>query len=167
MKKVCKKCNVEKELSEYYKGYEGKLGHSSRCKICLRQDRMNTYNKTKSKTKATRRQKYNSDPIYKLICLCRSRMYKAIKNNSKSKSTMELLGCSGPELKKYLENQFKEGMSWANHGEWHIDHIKPIASFDLKDPTQQKLCFHYTNLQPLWKQDNMEKRDKYNPHQSI
>ena len=52
-------------------------------------------------------------------------------------------------------------MTWDNHGQWHIDHIKPCAKFDLTDKDQQKACFHYTNLQPLWKEDNLSKRDSY------
>ena len=63
------------------------------------------------------------------------------------------------ELKIYLESLFQEGMTWDNYNfyGWHIDHIIPIASFDLSDPEQQKKCFHYTNLQPLWASDNLQK----------
>ena len=51
-------------------------------------------------------------------------------------------------------------MTWDNHGEWHIDHIKPCASFDLTDADQQRECFNYTNLQPLWAKDNLSKGAK-------
>jgi hypothetical protein len=56
-------------------------------------------------------------------------------------------------------------MTWENHGRygWHIDHIRPCASFDLADPEQQRKCFHYTNLQPLWASENMRKGDKWEP----
>ncbi len=76
---------------------------------------------------------------------------------------MELIGCSSKELESYLETQFTEGMTWDNYGYygWHIDHIKPCASFDLSDPEQQKLCFHYSNLQPLWAKENIKKSNKY------
>ena len=75
-----------------------------------------------------------------------------IKNLKKSKSSIELLGCNVDFLKEYIESKFTSGMSWDNRGihGWHIDHILPCASFDLSDPEQQKQCFHYTNLQPLW-----------------
>ncbi len=61
--------------------------------------------------------------------------------------------------REHLEKQFKEGMTWENHGlyGWHIDHIIPCASFDLTDLEQQKKCFHYTNLQPLWAKENLIK----------
>jgi putative phage-type endonuclease len=60
----------------------------------------------------------------------------------------------------FLETKFKEGMTWENHGEWHIDHIKPCASFNLLDDYEQKKCFHYKNLQPLWATENLRKGDK-------
>ena len=74
---------------------------------------------------------------------------------------MKLVGCNSKELKEHLESQFIEGMNWNNYGEWHVDHIKPCAAFDLSDPIQQKECFNYTNLQPLWAKDNIRKSDKY------
>jgi hypothetical protein len=90
------------------------------------------------------------------------RIRSAINNGYKSKKTLELLGCSIEELKKYLEKQFREGMSWKNYGlyGWHIDHIIPCSSFDLTNIDQQKICFHYTNLQPLWAKDNLSKGNK-------
>ena len=78
----------------------------------------------------------------------------------------ELTGISIAELKAYLENQFSNGMTWENRGQWHIDHIRPCASFDFTDPEQQRECFHYTNLQPLWAEDNLAKSDRWEPTQS-
>jgi len=94
--------------------------------------------------------------------LLKNRIRYALKNNKKSNSTMNLVGCSLQELKKHLEKQFKQGMTWKNHSlyGWHIDHIKPCASFDLSNPEEQKKCFHYTNLQPLWAIDNIKKSNK-------
>lgn len=89
----------------------------------------------------------------------RNRIYYAIKNNTKFKPTLKLLDCSIEFLKKYLQKQFTLGMNWKNYGKWHIDHIRPCASFDLSKPTEQKKCFHYTNLQPLWAMDNLSKGD--------
>ena len=73
-----------------------------------------------------------------------------------------LLGCSIEHARKHLESQFREGMKWDNHGKygWHIDHIIPCASFDLTDPEQQKKCFNYKNLQPLWWHENLSKGSK-------
>jgi len=79
------------------------------------------------------------------------------KNSRKCNKLYDLMGCDIKYLKSYLESLFKEGMSWENYGEWHIDHITPCASFDLTILDNQKKCFHYTNLQPLWAFDNLSK----------
>lgn len=75
---------------------------------------------------------------------------------------MELIGCDIDYLWKHLIAQFTEGMKVENYGEWHMDHIKPCASFNLEDEEQQRECFHYSNLQPLWAEDNLSKGDRYN-----
>ena len=74
--------------------------------------------------------------------------------------------CSKCEISKPLE-QFPNdpkcsggGMTWENYGEWHLDHMRPCASFNLEDPEEQKKCFHWTNLQPLWAKDNLAKSDR-------
>lgn len=103
-----------------------------------------------------------NNPNRKISKRLRTRMLKALKRvkGKKSKSFKDLLGCSIKHFMEYMEKLFKEGMSWDNHGGWHIDHIIPCASFDLTDPNQQIKCFHYTNLQPLWAEDNLRKKDK-------
>lgn len=80
----------------------------------------------------------------------------------KSGSAIRDLGCSMEELKVYLESKFQPGMSWDNYSftGWHIDHIIPLSSFDLTDPEQFKQACHYTNLQPLWAEDNFKKSNK-------
>ena len=93
-----------------------------------------------------------------------SRMKLALKeqNLTKRNTTAELVGCSIKYLKQYLEIKFKPGMTWKNHGRfgWHIDHIRACSRFDLSDPVQQKICFNYKNLQPLWAEDNIRKSNK-------
>lgn len=80
----------------------------------------------------------------------------------KAARSVELLGCSINELMKHIETKWQFGMSWDNYGKWHLDHIRPCASFDLLDPQQQRDCFHYTNLQPLWALDNQRKGALWN-----
>jgi len=99
------------------------------------------------------------DIKFRILCYLRSRIGSALKRNSKITSTVELLSCSVDKLKKHLESQFKSGMTWNNYGKWHIDHIRPCASFDLSKAEEQKKCFNYKNLQPLWAKDNLEKSD--------
>jgi len=102
---------------------------------------------------------------FKLKNSLRSRIHHALKNNSKSESTMKLMNCSIEKLKQHLAKKFYSRidglkMSFDNYGLWHIDHIRPCASFDLSKADEQAKCFHYTNLQPLWAKENKEKRDK-------
>lgn len=95
----------------------------------------------------------------------RTRLYLAIKNEWKSGSAVNDLGCSIEELVAYLESKFyvnpetNENMSWDNYGKygWHIDHIKPLTAFDLSIPEQIREACHYTNLQPMWMKDNISK----------
>lgn len=70
---------------------------------------------------------------------------------------MELLGCDLAFLRAYLEAKFVPGMTWENYGAWHVDHVLPCARFNLADADEQRKCFHYTNLQPLWARDNLSK----------
>jgi len=100
-----------------------------------------------------------NDPQFKISKTLRTRINNALVNNTKSKSTIELLGCSIEFLKSYLESKFEPGMDWGNHTKygWHIDHIKPCISFDLSKPEEQAKCFHYSNLQPLWAEENLSK----------
>lgn len=104
-----------------------------------------------------RSERYKNDVSYRLESIIRRRILGALQNNRKSTKSAELLGCSINELKRHLESKFKKGMSWSNHGKWHIDHIQPCASFDLVRPEQQKKCFNYSNLQPLWALENQIK----------
>ena len=89
----------------------------------------------------------------------RRRFNKGMSQHRKSDYILKLCGTTLAGVKKHLESLFKLGMTWGNYGwdGWHIDHIKPCAEFDLTDPAQQRICFHYTNLQPLWKDENFEK----------
>lgn len=109
-----------------------------------------------------RRERRKTDLNFKLKECLRRRINKAITRGDKAEKTKNLLGCTIEEFKKHLENQFEKGMNWDNYGYegWHIDHIKPCDSFDLTDLKQQKECFHYSNLQPLWKNDNFKKGNK-------
>jgi hypothetical protein len=109
-----------------------------------------------------------TDINFRIATNIRARMRSIFKKESKKGKTLELLGCSVIELKKFLETKFYinpitgETMSWDNYGidGWEIDHIKPIASFDLREIDQQKEAFNYNNLQPLWEQDHVKKSKK-------
>jgi len=109
-------------------------------------------------------ERYRSNPIFRMRHCLRQRLRKALKSSGcvTDAKVMELVGCSVSELRKHLESLWQSGMSWSNYGTkgWHVDHKLPCASFDLSDPEQQRACFHWTNLQPLWAKDNLKKSKK-------
>ena len=128
---------------------------------------MSIYRKKNKKKLQVQHMKYILNRLktnieYKIECNLRSRLYQVLKKINKSESTMKLVGCSIKFFKNYYESKFTKGMSWEKvmNGEIHCDHIIPCASFDLIKPSEQKKCFHYTNLQPLWAKDNLQKSKK-------
>jgi hypothetical protein len=101
--------------------------------------------------------KRKTDIDFKLISNLRGRLYKALKRNSKLSSILILLDCSIEQLKQHLQSKFQLGMSFNNYGKWHIDHIIPCARFNFSKLSEQKKCFNYKNLQPLWAEENLSK----------
>ena len=231
MVKVCTKCKVDKELTEFYKQKSTKYGLFSQCKSCEK-ERLKKYresnkerikeiqkkwrednkqhlkqwreyneahlkeyqkkwaknNKEHIKEKHKKwcqtnkehlkeyQKKYNKeynklrrkkDSLFKLKGNLRNRTYQAFRNKgySKNTKTQEMLGVDWEVTKQHIEKQFKKGMSWDNYGEWHIDHIIPLAS--AKTPKRLKQLCHYTNLQPLWAEDNLIKSDSINGQQTL
>ena len=180
--KVCSKCREQKEVCEFSKDKSRKDGYYLNCKKCEKKRfkiyRENNQEKLKEKYKKDKEKNpnyikewrlknpnYNSeyekkrrlnDPIFYLRKKVRNRLRDYFR--VKTKKTLEYLGCSFEELKQHLENKFSDGMSWKNRNEWHIDHIIPLSSAKTEDELY-KLC-HYTNLQPLWAEDNLKKSNK-------
>jgi hypothetical protein len=101
--------------------------------------------------------KVHNNINFKIAGRIRKRMCEVLRGNPKLETTMNLVGCSIKKLKQHLESKFKRGMTWFNYGKWHIDHIRPCASFDLSKAKEQRKCFHYKNLQPLWAKENQSK----------
>jgi hypothetical protein len=149
---ICGKCYRR----EYYRRYY----HDNRDKLLAKQNIYASKNKVKAAARKAKRLKDSVE--YRLICNLRARLYIALKNKSKTGSAVEQLGCTGDFLKTYLESKFLPGMSWENYGRngWHIDHIVPLSGQDLTDPTILARICHYTNLQPLWRGDNISKSNK-------
>tara|TARA_Y100000816_G_scaffold272464_1_gene237928 strand:- start:447 stop:1223 length:777 start_codon:yes stop_codon:yes gene_type:complete len=148
--KLSRKLWKQSEKSkEYDKEYGKEYRKNNRGKI-------NAYNRV------YRKKKYHSDVHHRLKILLSSIIRRAVRRQrtGKSKRTAQIVGCDFNFLIKYLESKFKPGMSWDNMGTWHIDHIKPVSKFDLKNPAEQEKCFHYSNLQPLWAKENLEKSAK-------
>jgi len=105
--------------------------------------------------------RYRSGRTQRLAHNLRTRLSKFIRRNSGRASTEELLGCSFEDFSAFLERQFTGKMTWENYGiGWHVDHIIPIAAFDLTDPEQVARCFHFSNLRPLGARANLRKNAK-------
>lgn len=150
------------ELNKDKKIKQGKLYREAN-KETIKQKKKIYYKANKETIKQKKMVYLKTNIQYKLGTRLRIRLCNALKGNYKSGSAVKDLGCSINELRKYLESKFEPGMSWDNYGfyGWHIDHIKPLSSFDLTDREQILKACHYTNLQPLWAKDNLSKANKY------
>lgn len=120
---------------------------------------------TKEKIRLSHHVRKETDVQYVIRRRLRFRLrniVKSLKNNKyKLMSSIELLGCDMNFFKSYIESKFVDGMSWERLSEIHLDHIKPCVKFDLTKIEEQKICFHYTNIQPLWAKDNLIKNSKF------
>lgn len=195
--KKCTKCKIKKDLSEFYKRRTSKDGFLAHCKSCEKQycksrkDKIKKsnniyYSKNKSKIISKNKEWVNSnkdkikeyfrerskekrktDPLFKMKNNLRNRTWYAFKNKGYSKNikTIETLGADWIIVKEHIERQFTKDMSWENQGKWQIDHIIPLSSANTED--ELKNLFHYTNLQPLWAEDNLKKGCKINGQQTL
>jgi hypothetical protein len=113
----------------------------------------------KARSNGRYRQRYATEITFRIRHALRARLRLALKHRGirEPRSKLQLVGCTPNELRLHLEGKFSPGMTWANHGKWHIDHIIPCAHFDLTDPEARKRCFHFSNLQPLWASENIRK----------
>jgi hypothetical protein len=113
--------------------------------------------------------KLKACPVFCLKNRMRVRMCQAIRSAGvyKTDRTLALIGCTSKQLKKHIESKFLPGMTWSNRRRWHVDHIVPIAAFDISTEEGQRAAFHYTNLQPLWAKDNLKKAASRPPDAAI
>lgn len=171
----CKKCQVEKSMINPKKKENNKRyyqNNKEKIKEKVRIYQQNNTQKKKENKKAyqsnnrdkineSRKNRYYTDPVYKLERNIRGAISKALKRNgySKKSRTFEILGCTFEEFKIYIEKQFQEGMSWKNHGEWHLDHKIPISWANNEVEVYELSKF--TNFQPLWADENMKKKNYY------
>ena len=154
-KKIYRERNKE-NLKSYFRKYR-KVN-----KLKLQTYHQRYFQQNKDTVYKSRNDRIKTDIQFKLNMRLRSRLNCALRGNYKNGSAVRDLGCTIDELKSYLESKFQSGMTWDNWTTegWHIDHIKPLSSFDLTDRKQFLEACHYTNLQPLWATDNLSKGDK-------
>lgn len=169
----CKPCNLQQQSSnqsaqiKYRNSENGKAKKSAYKKTEKYKAYQKEYDKENQQLPEVKKRKYDyiknrlkEDPLYRLRYNMRNRIRGAFRSKSwrKDNTTAIMLGCSFDELKTHIELQFKENMTWENYGEWEIDHIYPL-SLAKTEEEMYKLC-HYTNLQPLWRIDNIKKSNK-------
>jgi len=150
------------ENKEEIAARERKYRQNNKEEIATRERKYRQENKEKIHKYYKKR--YHSDPEYNLICRLRTRMNIVVKRaglDKKCASTSELLGISTQGLKEWLEAQFTEDMTWENRSDWHVDHIIPCDAFDMTVEENQRICFWYKNLQPLWAEENLKKSNTY------
>src|ERR1043165_3992977 len=148
--KVCTQCKLEKSVNEFYKDITQKSGYCPCCKKC-RNKRNNVYSKA--------RRQY--DPEFKLLKNLRSRLWEALKGKSKSQTTRQVIGVDIEIFRKWIYFQLEEGMTKENYGSvWHLDHVIPLASFNLLDQDELYKAMIWQNLRPLTPFKNMQKSNK-------
>jgi hypothetical protein len=202
-KKICSKCQEEKEVCEFGKNILNKDRLQSTCKECRKidakiyreknpnkmkewyknnldyalQQKKDYYEKNRELIKErsklwakNNRDKVNKyikskkekNPLFKVELNIRGRMkqYLKQKNITQRNKTYDIVGIEINDLKKHIEKQFTKGMNWENYGVygWHIDHIIPLCSANNENELLK--LFHYTNLQPLWAEDNLKKNGR-------
>ncbi len=147
-------CKAQRK-ERYHSDEEYRLKRREQCRRSKQKE------SSRQKNREWQQKQRETDPTYKLRINLSRRLRDAIKLNRKSLPTMLLVGCTIDEFRGHLERLWLPGMDWSNYSlrGWHIDHIIPCAAFDLSDPEQQRKCFHYSNLQPLWAKDNWRKSD--------
>lgn len=181
--KICKTCVTEKPLPSFSKSKTGIFGVDNDCKACNR-IKCQEYHRlnriailARKKKTAPAYQKKNRDKInarslkyiatrrksdvnFRILVNHRCRIWSALDGRDKSQRTAELIG-GVQNLRTHLEALLRPGWSWENYGVlWEIDHIKPLSKFDLSDPEQQKIAFHFSNTQPLLILDNRSKGNR-------
>jgi hypothetical protein len=178
--KRCPRCKEIKEIIEYAFSKQKKDGLRSYCKSCEQQINLEKSRTPKfiikqheymatpqylQRLKDRYHKKMDTNENFKTGLYLRNELNVALKNQGVIKNTQFniQIGCTIDELNRYLETQFIGGMTWENHNRhgWHIDHIIPVNAFNFKDPVQQRACFYFKNLRPMWGRLNIQKGDKY------
>lgn len=170
----CIKCNKSKPSSLFRTNKRSKTGYFNICIECwkpsvITKEKQKEYEaryKLKYPEKIKAKYKRQGQKLQKRIKdRLRARITSALSSNNykKTNKTIEYLGCSISYFKKWLEYQFKDGLSWENYTEWHIDHVIPCESFDLSNKEEQSKCFIWSNLRPCYIEENLLKGAKIIP----
>lgn len=166
------KSRVKKKNDEWWKADRSRRARIDKAYVAANKDRIRqrqrAYNArpdVRQRRALYQKARRGADPAFRAAMNLRGRL-KAILRAKIGSRFDSLIGCSRGFLKDWLGSQFRRGMNWENYGrDWHIDHIVPCSAFDLSDEQEQRKCFHYTNLRPLWKVENLAKGNRIIPSQ--
>jgi hypothetical protein len=160
--KVCSSCKLDLLKDNFSKCSKSKTGLQSVCKTCKNKKLTEYYKSNPSKRVYNKELQLKRYQKNKVTFNFSRRMRKSLNGIKESKSWETLVNYSLDDLKLHLEKQFTNGMSWENYGEWHIDHILPISSFNIQDYNDEyfQKCWSLENLQPMWAVENIKKSNK-------
>jgi hypothetical protein len=129
----------------------------------LKAERRRDFERSREAIKVQLKEKRKTDVNFKIRCNMGNRLYAAVKRYKNNRTWQQFVDYSVDDLKAHLASQFTEGMTWDNYGEWHIDHVRPVSSFDFTVDTDSviKQCWALSNLQPLWALDNIRKNNRW------
>ena len=151
----------ERKKKNYYLWFEQNKDHRKKYMDEYREKNKEKIREIKRNYEKTRK---SNDPIYKLVANFRTAIWTTLKENNMNKygHYFEILKYTPEQLSNHLENQFTDGMTWENYGEWHVDHKLPITSFDFKEIGDEEFlkCWSLDNLQPMWAQENIRKSNR-------
>lgn len=156
----CSKCDEELQKTQEYRAKRREYEQTSEMKI-----KRAIYNKTENRKKSLsemQKRSYRKNKQAFLYRLLVSRIPSKIRKGISGCSTEEKLGYTIEEFKNHIELLFQDGMTWENHGEWHIDHIMPVSKITVNSHEDAKIINQLSNLQPLWAKDNLSKGDRIN-----
>lgn len=167
----CKPCSLNQKADYYNKNKtivkekSKKRYKKNRCEILKQKKEYESRAEVQKQRRKSKNKYYHNKLKYNPHNRIKTNLSRRLRDffDKSGCSVLDFIGCSIDDLKLHLEKQFVDGMSWENYGRygWHVDHIRPCCSFDLTDSEQQKECFHYSNLQPLWAKDNLSKGGKF------
>jgi hypothetical protein len=158
------KPGVKQKISEsrkidYYKNKQDPLWIEQQRKKLAEYRKTDSYKAYKHRQYLKSKEKFTDQD--RIMNIARKRIYRAMNGLIRADKMDNLIACTASDLKKHIESQFHNGMSWENRGNtgWHVDHILPCKTFDLRIEREQRICFHWLNLQPMWYYENCSKQD--------
>lgn len=154
--KTCRVCKVSKPHQDYNRNTRSKDGLKELCRPCNRAANKEVWHRHKDKYKERHYKRLKENVAFRVTHNLRTRIRQLVRDTDDSHYS-KYLACTVEQLKAHLQNLFQPGMTWDNYGDWHVDHKYPLSLAYREGPEAFAKACHYTNLQPLWAEDNLKK----------